>query len=198
MFSSHSCSGKDRLLHYFNIKPGNSRRQYGFKYLEVLHITMKFAKLLAVVLLTAVAFAQGRGPGGTPPDPQTRIQMRVSFLTTFLNLTDAQKASATTIFTDAYTASQTPQASLRSARQSLSDAVKSNNTGAIDQISATIGALNGQLTAIDSKAEAAFYALLTADQQAKYDTTPHGGPGFGGPGGPRGPRGAGGFGAPRY
>lgn len=156
---------------------------------------MKFATLFAAVaLLTTVAFAQGRGPGGTPPDPQTLIQMRVSFLTTFLNLTDAQKASATTIFTDAYTASQSPQSSLKSARQALSDAIKSNNTGAIDQASATIGTLSGQLTAIDGKAEAAFYALLTADQQAKYDSRPHGGPGFGGPGGPRGPRG---FGGPR-
>lgn len=148
---------------------------------------LKLAKLFAAVAVSAaLALAQGRGPGGAPPDPQTRIQMRVSFLATLLDLTDAQKATAITIFADAYTASQTPQSNLRTARQSLSDAVKSNNTGAIDQISATIGALSGQLTAIDSKADAAFYALLTAAQQAKYDATPHGGPGFGRPGGPGG------------
>lgn len=155
---------------------------------------MKLAKIFAaMVVCAALVLAQGRGPGGQPPDPQTRIQMRVSFLAALLDLTDAQKAAATTIFTDAYTASQTPQSNLKAARQSLSDAVKSNNTGAIDQVSVSIGTLSGQLTAIESKAEAAFYAMLTAAQQAKYDARPHGGPGFGAPGGPGfgGPRGAG-------
>jgi hypothetical protein len=45
--------------------------------------------------------------------------------------------------------------------------------------------LNGQLTAITAKAEAAFYAILTTDQQKIYATLPQGG--RGGPGGPMGP-----------
>lgn len=109
------------------------------------------------------------------------IQMRVSYLATLLSLTSAQQTQATTIFTNAYTSSQSVQTSLRTDRQSLSAAVKTNNTTMIDQISATIGTLQGQLTDIHAKAEAAFYAILTADQQTKYDSMPHGG-GFGHPG----------------
>jgi hypothetical protein len=72
---------------------------------------------------------------------------------------------------------------------SLSDAVKKNQTAVIDNLAFQIGTYEGQLTAVDSKAEAAFYAILTADQQAIYNTMPRGGPG--GPGGPMG-RGRGG------
>jgi Spy/CpxP family protein refolding chaperone len=149
---------------------------------------------VAMVLLATAVCAQSTGvnpgpPSGTPPDPQTMIQMRVSFLATLLNLTDAQKSQALTIYTNAYAAAQTLQTTLQTTRQNLTAAIKSNNTASIDQLTGTIGSLDGQRLAISSKADAAFYALLTADQQAKYDSLPHG-PG-GGPGGPGGP---GGFG----
>src|SRR5579872_4528238 len=126
----------------------------------------------AIALSATLAFAQGPG---TPPDPQTMAQMRVNFLTAQLSLTDAQKATAVGIYTSAYTASQTIQTSLQTNRQSISDAIKSNSTAAIDQLSITAGTLNGQLTAINAKAEAAFYATLTADQQKIYATLPPGG-----------------------
>ena len=145
----------------------------------------------------AIALAQGPGPrnmGRMTPDPQRMVQMRVNTLVTLLNLTDAQKATATTIFSDAYTASQSIQANLRDTRQSLSDAVKKNDTDAIDSLAITAGNLSGQLTAIESKAEAAFYATLTPDQQTKYSARPGGG--LGGHGGPMGPGGPGPFGMP--
>ena len=139
---------------------------------------------VAAGLSAAIALAQS----SNPPDPQSMIQMRVSFMTAQLKLTDTQKASATTIFTDSYTAGQTAQTSLQTNRQSLSAAVKKNDTAAIDSLAAVTGTLVGQLTAINSKADAAFYAILTTDQKAAYDAMPHGGPG-GGPG----PLGHGGF-----
>jgi hypothetical protein len=105
------------------------------------------------------------------------IQMRVNSLATLLDLTDAQKASATAIFTNAQAADQSIQTSLQEARQSLPDAIKKNNFAQIDTLAVTIGTLTGQLTAIDGKAQAASYAILTADQQTKYDTLPPGGPG---------------------
>jgi len=110
------------------------------------------------------------------------IQMKVDRLATLLSLTDAQKTEATTIFTNAYNSSQSIHTSLQTDQQTLSTAVKANDTAAIDQVSATIGTLQGQLAAINAKADAAFYAILTADQKAKYDALPHGGPGFGPPG----------------
>jgi Spy/CpxP family protein refolding chaperone len=138
------------------------------------------AVLAAGVSAQSNSVSPGPAPG-SPPDPQTMIQMRVNQLATLLSLTDAQKSQALTIYTNAYTAGQTLMTTLRTAQQSLLAAVKSNNVASIDQLAATIGSLDGQRLAIDSKADAAFYALLTADQQARYDALPHG------PGGPRGP-----------
>ncbi len=115
------------------------------------------------------------------------VQMKVAYLTSLLSLTSAQQTQATTIFTNAVTAGQTIHTSLQTDQDSLATAVKANNTATIEQVSAAMGTLQGQLTAINAKADAAFYAILTADQQTKYDSMPHGGPGFG-PGGP-GPHG---------
>jgi Spy/CpxP family protein refolding chaperone len=148
---------------------------------------MKIPKLSLTLLAATMAFAQ---TAPTPPDPATQAKMRVNMLASQLNLTDAQKTSALTIFTAAFTAAQTIHTSLQTNRSSLTAAVKNNDTAAIDQLSVTAGTLSGQLTAINSKADAAFYAILTADQKTLYDAMPHGG----GPGGPgRGPGGPGGM-----
>ena len=150
------------------------------------------------LMLTASAmmmFAQGGGPpaeqrGG---DPQQMLQRRIDHLATRLGLTDAQKASATKIFTDAMTSSESLRTSMETARQGLQDAIKANNTSAIESLSAQSGNLQGQLMAIHAKAEAAFYALLTAEQKTKYNQRPERGPGGpggmapGGMGGPLGP-----------
>lgn len=139
---------------------------------------------LAAALPAATAFAQGMGPmgGGTPPDPQAMIQMRVNMLANRLGLSDSQKTQATTIFTDAYTAGQDIHTNLQTNQQSLNDAIKKNDKAAIDTLATTAGTLHGQLIAINSKAEANFYGILTPDQQAKFDKMPHfgqGGPGMG-------------------
>lgn len=113
---------------------------------------------------------------------------RLNFLAGYLSLTDSQKAQAQTIFDNAATASETVRGQMESARTNLKTAVKANAAAAeIDRLSAVIGTLHGQATAIQAKAEAQFYALLTTDQKAKYDEMP--GPGAGGPGGPGGGRG---------
>ena len=130
------------------------------------------------------------GQGPPPGDPATMVQRRVQSLTTLLGLTDAQASQATTIFTNAQTAATPIQTNLGDARQSMRDAVKSNDAAAIDKLAATTGTLTGQLLAVQSKADAAFYAILTADQQAKLNEL--GGSGMGpgmGPGGmgPMGP-----------
>ncbi len=159
---------------------------------RMLRITNRL--VLAVALCSLTAAAQGqwmRGMRGTPPDPQAMVRMRVELLAGRLSLTDAQKSTATTIFTAAQAASQNIQTALQEARKTLLGAIRNNDITGIETQAATIGALTGQVTAIDGKAQAAFYAILTADQQAKYDSMPPGGPG--GPGGPMGPRG---FGVP--
>jgi Spy/CpxP family protein refolding chaperone len=148
----------------------------------------RFTMLCAAAALAGtLAFAQPMGPRSSPPNPTAIITVRVNQLAAQLNLTDAQKASAITIFTTEYTAAQPVQASLRTGRQSLAKAVKANDAGTISSMSSAIGGLEGQLTLINSTAEATFYAILTPAQQTLWDAVPHGGPGGrGGRGGPGG------------
>jgi len=151
----------------------------------------KLTTLVAVVAISGIiAFGQGRrnaegqGPG-TPPDPQQMIEMRVNFMANALGLTDAQKAEAKTIFTGTFEANQTIRTDMQAARKALAEAVKANSTDTIGQVAEVIGKLTGQSIANDSKADAAFYQILTPEQQAKLDAMPRGGPGRGmGPGGP--------------
>lgn len=124
----------------------------------------------------AATLMLAQGPGGGPPDPATMIQNRIDFLAKHLSLTDDQKTRATTIYTAAQTAAQTAQTNSVTTRQALSAAVKKNDIAAIDQLSAQLGTVQGQVTAINSKADASFYAILTADQQALFDTVGRGGP----------------------
>jgi len=117
------------------------------------------------------------------------VQRQVEHLTKTLSLTTAQQAQATTLFTNSQTANRSVMTSLRDARTSLDAAIKSNDTASIATLSAQIGTLTGQMTANTAKADAAFYATLAPDQQAKYTPGTAGfARGFGGPGG-GGPRG---------
>lgn len=142
--------------------------------------------MAAGLLSAVVAFAQGHGPrdGGTPLDPATAVQKRVEFLTKMLTLTDTQAAAATKIFTDEIAAAQAASANAEADRTALAEAVKKNDLASIDRLAAELGAISGRVMAIHGKADAAFYVLLTPDQQTKYDTLRHGG--MGGSAGPAG------------
>jgi Spy/CpxP family protein refolding chaperone len=103
----------------------------------------------------------------TPPDPATIAQHRVAFLTTLLSLNSTQQQQATTIFTAAATSGLSIRSQIKTARQSLATAVKSNDSAGINQQSSTIGGLVSQLTSTMATAKAAFYQILTPDQQNK-------------------------------
>jgi hypothetical protein len=135
-------------------------------------------KAAAVAILSATAMlAQGplrlgRGgddsnsSGGTP-DVATIVAREVNFLTHFLTLTTGQQTQATTIFTNALNLITPIETTITTARTALSTAIKANNTTAITTQSTAIGTAEGQITAIQATADAAFYALLTTDQQTK-------------------------------
>ena len=131
------------------------------------------------------------GPGAkhtaTPPTPAQIVANQVARLTKLLDLTSTQQASATTIFTTEQTALATLRTSMQTARTALQTAIKSDDTATIGTEATQIGTLTGQEVLAQATAAGAFYAILTADQQTKYDTL---GPLGGGPGGP------GGFGGP--
>jgi NADPH-dependent curcumin reductase CurA len=130
-----------------------------------------------------LAYSQTTVPP-TPPTPAQMVANQVDRLTTLLDLTSTQQASATTIFTTEQTALSTVRTGMQTARTALQTAIRSDDAGAIGTEAAQIGALNGQEVLAQATASAAFYASLTADQQSKYKTL---GPLGGGPGGPGGP-----------
>ncbi|HYW44873.1 MAG TPA: Spy/CpxP family protein refolding chaperone [Bryobacteraceae bacterium] len=145
--------------------------------------------MIFAALSTSAVFAQG--PFGVvtsnaPPDPAAMVQNQVARLTSLLSLTTAQVSQATTIFTNAAAAITPIQTALNSYWTAIETAVKSNATATIDSLSASIGTATGQITDIQNKADAAFYASLTAGQQAKLNSSggfgPGGGPGGGQPG----------------
>ena len=142
----------------------------------------RYRLLALAALITGSALAQrpfGVLTGSAPPDPATVVASRVSRLTALLTLTTAQAAQATTIFTNALNAITPLETTLSGYYTSLHTAVQSNAVTTIDQLSTSIGATTGQITAIQNKADAAFYAILTTAQQ----TTLNSSGGLGGPGG---------------
>ncbi len=125
-------------------------------------------------------------------DPAQRIQHRVDHLTQELGLTSAQQQQATTIFTGAMASQKSIHDQMRAAHESLKAAVQKNDSAAIDQASSTIGSLTGQMTSAHAKAQAAFYQILTPDQQSKLkEMDDHGHGHMRHPGGPGGPGGEG-------
>lgn len=150
----------------------------------------------AAVLLAAATLlpAQMRGPAGSPPDPEKFAQMRAERLAQMLSLTEAQKSQALKIFTDAQTAAERYRQEMQTAREALQSAIRTNNVAAIERAARDIGAATAEISSIDARAEAAFYALLTPEQKEKYDSMPGRGrfpggmgPGMAGQGGPARP-----------
>ena len=137
-------------------------------------------------LCVTQAFAQG------PPDPAEMVQRRVERLNDELKLTKAQQKQITSIYMDAQTASQQVRGGMREANQALVAAIKSNDANGISQAANNIGSLYAQMTVANAKAEAAVYAALTPDQQAKWQPMVGGMGGGGMYGGGRGGRGRGG------
>ena len=132
--------------------------------LGVLRMRKRLAILLLVCVPGFVLLAQSAGSPPSRPDWQQR---RLQFLTSQLNLTADQQKQATAIFANQDAALTSVRANLKNAHQSLEDAVKSNNLTSIEQLSSSIGNLMGQMTASEAKARAAFYQILTPDQQSK-------------------------------
>lgn len=141
---------------------------------------LMISSLAAMTLVTA-AWAQT-----TTTTPASGANRRLEFLAGYLSLTDAQKMQAQAIFDAAESAATTAAGAMTSAQTALRTAIKANAADAeLDRLAAAIGVIQGQVAAIHAKAEAKFYALLTADQKTKYDAL---GQGSGGPGGGKGPR----------
>jgi Spy/CpxP family protein refolding chaperone len=122
--------------------------------------------LTALLLSSAMGTAlMAQDAAAIPRGPQNHV----AFMTEKLGLTVPQQSQATAIFANQRATESTLRASMKTARQSLNDAVRSNNTVSIEQLSTAIGNLTAQLTLAQSKARAAFYQILTPEQRSQLD-----------------------------
>ena len=138
-------------------------------------------KSIAIILalMASSAFAQQMAPpsGG----PAAHMQHHFAMMAEHLDLTAAQQQQATPIFNNMVTTQTNIQNSLKTAHQDLESAIKANDAGAIEQAANNIGNLTAQMVSNHAKAQAAFFQILTPEQQTKLSQmeSEHGH--FGGP-----------------
>lgn len=142
---------------------------------------MKRSFVTAFIFLSLAAplvFAQNARTARTPAQI---VASRVSRLTTLLMLNPAQVTEATNIFTTEQSALANVAANMKTARTALQTAVQANSTADINTAAGTIGTLTTAEVAAHAVADAAFYALLSPQQQAQYKQLGglHDGGGFG-------------------
>ncbi len=128
--------------------------------------------LFAITALsTGLAMGQGFGRRATnpPADPQQNAARRIAHLTAVLDLTADQQAAATKIFTAACENSQALQGRIAELREQWQEAIKTHNVAQIESLSRQWADLMAQRRALHAKAQAQFYQILTAEQQAKLD-----------------------------
>lgn len=119
------------------------------------------------VLITAAAVAAQAG-GAAPRFDGKRGERFKAFIADYLDLTEAQKQQARSIYEKARSQAEPLRASLKTGREAMRDAVKANAPEAeLDRLAKAQGELIGQLAAIHAKAMAEFYQSLTPEQREK-------------------------------
>jgi Spy/CpxP family protein refolding chaperone len=143
---------------------------------------MKLKLLVGLTCLSA-GLMLAQAPGGARRGPGREAAL--------LGLTTDQQTLIKAARTDAATQSKPLRDQARTLQGELTAAIKAGDTGKIDSLTPSIAQIQGQIGAIDAKAQAKIYGSLTADQKAKVDAAPGGlgrlgmmGGGRRGPGGP--------------
>ncbi len=128
-----------------------------------------FLTLTSSAILTAgMMFAQ-TSAAALRHDPQRRMNR----IAAALNLTDAQKAQAQSIFQESANTTKPLRKQLRQDRMALSKAAKAGaDQNQITALANAMGPLSSQLAAARATRSAKFYALLTPEQQQKVDQHP--------------------------
>lgn len=128
-------------------------------------------------MAAGMAFAQST-PATSAPGTQSAptqgthrnfMKQRRERMAQQLNLSDAQRAQAKTIFSQARETAKPVREQLKANREALRAAVKADNRSEIQKLSAVRGNLMGKMMAIHSEAAAKFYQTLTPEQRAKAD-----------------------------
>jgi Spy/CpxP family protein refolding chaperone len=146
----------------------------------------RILKLMApAALMASLVFGQTTTSQPNPPTIAQMVANMVAHYTTLLDLTTAQQEAATTIFTTQQTGLQNLRSAMQAGQTALQTAIRSNS--GLSAAATQIGSLTAQQTLIQATGTAAFYAILTSDQQTKFNAIgPQGGPGRGPRGGPGG------------
>ena len=131
-----------------------------------MQFTRKFAAWTAVAALGAAGLFAAET---SQARQQWHGRGRFGHFMSELNLTDAQKAQAKTVFQGARQSAQPVRQQLMETRKSLRAAIKANDMAQVRQLSATEGSEIGQLAAIRGSAFAKVYQTLTPDQKQKVD-----------------------------
>ncbi|MCS7315823.1 MAG: Spy/CpxP family protein refolding chaperone [Bryobacterales bacterium] len=133
-----------------------------------------FTILAAGVMLAAPAVAQwgrGRGAGaGAPATAEERLQRRLEFLATYLNLSEGQKAQFKTAWEALATRLRTLAQKELELRTKLQEAVRANEGAqAIQAIASELGKLHAERIAAQAQTMASLRGLLTQEQRDKLD-----------------------------
>jgi Spy/CpxP family protein refolding chaperone len=123
-------------------------------------------KVTAFLALTGIVVMAQHG---NPPDPGKMAQHRIDFLTKQLSLTPQQQQQAASIFSDAGNNAKATHDQMRTAHDGLKAAIQKNDSAGIEQAANTIGNLTTQMITAHAKTQAAFYQILTPEQQAKMN-----------------------------
>ncbi len=143
---------------------------------------MKYTSLFVAAAIVCV------GPllqAQTAPTPAQLAQADVQRYSMVLGLSSTEQEQALTIFTTEETATASIHTAERAAQATLLTAIEANDSSTIATLSATLGGLRGQEVQAHAAADAALYAILSTEQQAKFvQILEHGGGREEGPGGP--------------
>lgn len=127
--------------------------------------------VLAAGMVVAIAITPQAGSAlQQTAGPYAWRALAYQWLANQVNLTDAQKAQAKTIYQAAWQNTKPLMEQLQQKRQAMTDAVKANDATQIRQLAAIQGTLMGQLAAARAEARAQFYQMLTPEQRAKLAT----------------------------
>lgn len=140
----------------------------------------------STLLLAAMAMASPFSRAQTAPTAAQMAQMIVQRYSMVLGLSSTQGEEAVTIFTTEETTEATIRTAEQTAEKSLLTAIEGNDSSTIATVAATLGGLRGQEIHAQATAEAAFYAILTTEQQTRFAQVleQSGSDLGGGPGGP--------------
>jgi Spy/CpxP family protein refolding chaperone len=126
---------------------------------------MKYPIAAALAAMIVIPIAAQTLP--QPPSAAEMAEHQVKTLTALLNLTALEQQQAKAIYTNAAKAEQTLHEGQKQAREALRDAIRNNDISTIDQVSAALGQSMAESTSIRAKADAAFFQILTSEQQSK-------------------------------